>query len=48
MIENRWSHLRPETGKGWEAEGIAPDVETPYAAALDRAVEMIKASSTTG
>ncbi len=32
----------PKTGKGWEAEGIAPDVEAPYAGALGRAVEAIR------
>ncbi len=33
----------PETGEGWEAEGIAPDVEVPYAAALEQALETIRA-----
>jgi C-terminal processing protease CtpA/Prc len=28
----------PRTGKGWEAEGIRPDVEVPYAQALDAAL----------
>ncbi len=36
----------PETGVGWEAEGIAPHVESPYAEARGRAVEAIRASST--
>ena len=29
----------PATGKGWEAEGIAPDIEVPYTKALERVVE---------
>ena len=29
----------PETGKGWEAEGIAPDIDVPYGEALERAAE---------
>jgi C-terminal processing protease CtpA/Prc len=32
----------PETDKGWEAEGIAPDIEVPYSQALERAVEEVK------
>lgn len=27
----------PETGKGWEAEGIQPDIEVPYVEALETA-----------
>jgi len=27
----------PDTGKGWEAEGIEPDIAVPYAEALERA-----------
>lgn len=37
----------PKTGEGWEAEGIAPDIEVPYDDARERAVEIIRASSTT-
>jgi C-terminal processing protease CtpA/Prc len=29
----------PETGQGWEAEGIAPDIEVAYTKARERAVE---------
>lgn len=32
----------PETGKGWEAEGIAPDIEVPYDEARERAMEAIR------
>jgi retinol-binding protein 3 len=28
----------PRTGKGWEAEGLRPDIEVPYAQALDAAL----------
>ncbi len=28
----------PETGKGWEAEGILPDIEVPRGEALERAL----------
>jgi len=29
----------PATGKGWEAEGIEPDIEVAYSPALERAVK---------
>ncbi|MGQ0642215.1 MAG: S41 family peptidase, partial [Gemmatimonadaceae bacterium] len=35
----------PRTNKGWEAEGIAPDVEVPSERALERALELIKSRS---
>lgn len=31
----------PRTGKGWEAEGISPDVEVPYADALPVALALL-------
>lgn len=31
----------PRTGKGWEAEGIRPDIEVPYARALETAIKTI-------
>ena len=35
----------PETGRGWEAEGIRPTIEVPYAEARDWALEIARASS---
>lgn len=35
----------PKTGQGWEAEGIAPDIEADYADAQERALQAIKASN---
>lgn len=32
----------PRTQKGWEAEGIAPDVDVPQERALERALELIR------
>ena len=32
----------PRTGKGWEAEGIQPDIEVPYGEALDTALREAK------
>ena len=32
----------PRTGKGWQGDGISPDVEAPYADALQTAVELIQ------
>jgi Peptidase family S41 len=31
----------PRTGKGWQVDGIAPDIEVPYAEALARALDDI-------
>jgi C-terminal processing protease CtpA/Prc len=33
----------PRTNKGWEAEGIEPDVEVPQDKALERALELARA-----
>jgi retinol-binding protein 3 len=34
----------PRTGKGWEAEGLRPDIEVPYAQALDAALSHARSS----
>jgi C-terminal processing protease CtpA/Prc len=34
----------PRTGKGWEAEGIRPELEVPYAQALDAALAHAKST----
>ncbi len=31
--------FNPETGEGWEAEGISPDIPVPYEEALERALQ---------
>ena len=35
----------PRTGKGWEAEGLRPDIEVPYAQALDAALSLASGQS---
>jgi len=35
----------PRTGKGWEADGVAPDIAVPYDQALGRAVDRARAGS---
>jgi C-terminal processing protease CtpA/Prc len=32
----------PRTDKGWEAEGIQPDIEVPYGDALETAIAQIQ------
>jgi len=34
----------PRTGKGWEADGLTPEVAVPYDQALDRALEFARAA----
>ena len=34
----------PETGQGWEAEGIEPDIKALYLEARDRAIQAIQES----
>jgi retinol-binding protein 3 len=35
----------PRTNEGWQAEGIAPDVEVPQEKALERALELVRSRS---
>jgi hypothetical protein len=36
--------FNPATNEGWEAEGLKPDVEVPYAKALTTAIDLAKKS----